>query len=123
MRRRPNAEPGTGTQVHAFATPPDMDDRPNSMRINGTKWKVGHDYLDTEIGDVCELVEIVGRSSWCSTRDADRQPPKLVFEHERFGEDRDGRLRIDPNTPDFDEERFIERYTRSPPRGAPNPPW
>lgn len=117
----PNAEPGTGTQVATLASPPRSDDgKPNSMRINGTKWKVGHDYVDTDLADVCELVAIVGRSSWCDTREPEDCPPKLVFEYERY----DGPIRVDPNDPSGEvQERFIERYTSDPPLGAPNPPW
>jgi hypothetical protein len=120
-RTHANAEPGTGTQYCSFATPPDRDDdKPNSKRINGTKWKVGHDYLDTEIGDVCALVDIIGKSSWCSTKPPEEQPPKLVFEYERY----DRQITVDPNDPSGEvQERFIERYTRDPPRGAPAPPW
>jgi hypothetical protein len=123
MNRVPNdAEPGTGTQIHSFATPPDRDDdKPNSRTLDGQKWKVGHDYLDTEIGDVCQLVAIVGRSSWCDTRDPEDCPPELVFEYERYEH---GSIRVDPATPDFDPDRFVERYTRSiNDPGAPNPPW
>lgn len=121
----PNAEPGTGTQIAAHASPPDVDDDlPCSMRINGTLWKVGHDYLDTEIGDVCGLVEIIGKSSWCDTRDASDCPPKLVFAYDRY-EGLDGnRITIDPNTPDPEfGERFIERYTPPQQLGQPDPPW
>lgn len=116
-----DAEPGTGTQYHSYATPPNRDDdKPNSRRINGVKWKVGHDYLDTEIGDVARLTAIIGRSNWCDTRDADEQPPELVFNYERY----DGTIRLDPNGRDFDPDRFIKRYTApitNP--SAPSPPW
>lgn len=113
MNPHPSAEPGTGTQVHSFATPKSSDDgKPNSMRINGVTWKVGQDYLDTEMRDVCELVEIIGRSPWCSTEDPEDRPPKLVFAYDRY----ENTVRIDPNDPSGEiEERFIERYTRDPP--------
>lgn len=113
-------EPGTGTQHHVFAAPPNNDrDLPCSMRINGTKWKVGHDYIDTDIGDVARLTRIIGRSSWCTTEDAADCPPELIFEYERY----DSTVRLNPADDDFDSERFIERYTRDPPIGAPDPPW
>lgn len=121
----PDADPGTGTQVHSFATPPEDPDRPNSRMINGRVWKVGHDYIDTEVGDVCELVEIIGKSPWCSTRDPEKCPPKLIFEYERYGRSDFGshRVTFDPNGPKTLKERFIERYTVDPPLGAPEPPW
>ena len=116
---------GTGTQIATFATPPDLDDElPCSMKINGNKWKVGHQYLDTEIGDVCTLVRIIGRSSWRNTREAEDCPPQLVFEYERFEGMNHGTTRVDPNTPDPEfEERFIERFSKPAPRSAPAAPW
>lgn len=136
----PDAEPGTGTQIATLASPPcgcppdrqgEMDecddynhDHPNSMRINGRRWKVGHDYVDAELGDVCELVAIVGRSSWCDNRDPENCPPELVFEYERYRGGSGNTIRINPSRPDDEiNERFVERWTRDPPLGAPNPPW
>jgi len=113
-------EPGTGMQYHAFASDPSDDERPNGMSINGTYWKVGHDYLDTEIGDVCELVEIVGKSSFCDMRDASEQSPRLVFAYDRYSGFNGNTIEIDPMTLAMEgtEDRFIERYERDLPRGA-----
>lgn len=123
MVRHTKAEPGTGTQAVGVATPPNIDDGlPCVKRINGRMWKVGHDYLDTEMDDVCELVEIVRTSSWCDTRDADDCPPKLVFEYERWDARGDGRVTVDPLNPDRTGD-FIERYTPPTRLGEPDPPW
>ncbi|AGM11580.1 hypothetical protein M199_gp086 [Halogranum tailed virus 1] len=118
------AEPGTGTQYASHATPPSDDSRPNGIRLFGTYWKVGHDYLDTEIGDVCELVEVVSKSSWCDTRDAEDCPKKLVFAYERYSGMNGNTIEIDPSSLEMEDgDRFIERYTAPAPRGAPSPPW
>ena len=117
-----NMEPGTGTTYATFANDPSDDDFPNSMRINGTLWKCGHDYIDTELADVCELVEIIGKSSWCDTRDAEDQPPLLVFRYERYNGINGSEITVDPNTPDREfEERFIERWTGETPPSAESP--
>jgi hypothetical protein len=110
------AEPGTGTQIACFASPSDVDDGNDSTyRVDGRLWKCGEQYLDTEIGDVATLVEVVGKSSWCSTRDAEDCPPMLVFEYERYEY---GPIKIDALDPSGEvTERFIERYTPDPPRG------
>jgi hypothetical protein len=130
MNRVPNdAEPGTGTQLHVYANepcrcqsppyPPDeaecpqQDSRkhgkPATFKANGTKWKCGRDYLDTELADVAYLEAVVGKSSWCDTRDPEDCPPKLVFRYER----RDGTVTVDPNDPSGEvQERFIERYQK-----------
>lgn len=128
MGQRPTdaREPGTGTQYHPFATPPDADDdRQNGMRINGRYWKVGHDYLDTEIGDVCTLVGIRGESTWCDTRPPEECSPELVFAYERYGHQRSaasGTITVDPNHPDGPpNDRFIERHDAPLPRGAEYP--
>lgn len=119
-----HGEPGTGTQYASHATPPSDESRPNGIHLNGTYWKVGHDYLDTEIGDVCELVEVVSKSSWCDTRDAEDCPKKLVFAYERYSGMNGNTIEVDPNTPDPSfEERFIERYTPPAKLGQPDPPW
>lgn len=122
MRPRNDAEPGTGTQIVAKASPPTTDDDLPCVwaDANGRAWKVGHDYLDTELRDVCELVEVIGRSSWCDSRDPEDCPGELVFEYDRY----DRRVRVNPNGQDDTlHERFIERYTESPPVGAPPSPW
>lgn len=117
---RNQAEPGTGTQYEIFASPPDIGDgNPCKHVINATTWKAGRDYIDTEIGDVCELVEVVGKSSWCSTRSPEDSPPELVFEYERYEGINGNRITVDPNGRDFDPDRFIERWTANPPLGAP----
>lgn len=117
-------EPGTGTQTAVFASPPDTDDgNPCVFRHNGTKWKVGHDYLDTEIGDVCTLVEVYAKSSWCDTRDPENCPPKLHFEYERYDGWDNGHLSVDPSSRELGEDRFIERHEPQLPRGAPERPW
>lgn len=133
-------EPGTGTQYHEFANGPcgcepgfDLDDpsapcgnerrhnTPTTFNLYGKEWKVGHDYLDTEIGDVCTLTYVVGKSSFCDTKPASEQPPLLVFEYERYQKHEE--IIVDPNTRKFDPERFIERYEPPLPAGAPCPPW
>lgn len=119
-----HGEPGTGTQYASHATPPSDSEKPNGIHLNGTYWKVGHDYLDTEIGDVCTLVEVVSKSSWCDTRDAEDCPKKLVFAYERYSGMNGNTIEVDPNTPDPSfEERFIERYTPPAKLGQPDPPW
>lgn len=123
MRPPNDAEPGTGEEAVVVASPPDIDDdNPCVAWINCRKWKVGHDYIDVEIGDVAYLDAIVRRSSWCDTRPPEDCPMELCFHYERYGE---GLVRIDPNDPDFDpHERFVERYTKpvtGP--GAPELPW
>ena len=119
------AEPGTGTQTAIFASPPDVDDgHPCTYRINGRTWKVGHDYLDTELGDVCVLTEVYAKSSWCDTREPEDCSPLLHFEYERYGGWDDGHVTVDPFDREADlEERFIERHEPSLPRGAPARPW
>ncbi len=109
----PNAEPGTGTQYATIAEPNE------TFRANGHTWKVGHDYLDTEIGDMCTLVEVIAKSSWCDTRDPEDCPPKLVFSYDRYEH---GPVTLDPNDPSGEViERFIERYERPLPRSAEYP--
>lgn len=120
------AEPGTGTQYYVHATrPTEDDDKPNGMYLHGTYWKVGHDYLDTEIGDVCELVSIGSKSSWCDTRPPEECPKKLVFVYDRYSGFSGNSVTVDPSQllMDDEEDRFIERYTAPPPRGAPESPW
>lgn len=117
-------EPGTGTQLAIFASPPDVDDgKPCTYRINGRTWKVGKEYIDTEIGDVCVLTEVFGKSLWCDTRSPEDTPGHLQFEYERYSGYGGSTLSVDPHARDFDNERFIERYTADPPLGAPEPPW
>jgi hypothetical protein len=109
MRPRNNAEPGTGTQYATIAS------EGETFRANGETWKVGHDYLDTEIGDVCELVHVTGKSSWCDTGDPE-QNPYLVFKYERHR----GEITFDPNDPSGElGDRFIERVEPQRPREAP----
>ena len=116
MARAPIREPGTGTQIATFASPESADDgRPNSRVIDGRKWECGRDYIDTERGDVCELIEIQGRSTWCDTRPADEQPPILVFQYERWTKTP---VRVDPFDRGIDfESRYIDRYQPPDPRG------
>lgn len=118
------AEPGTGTQYATIASPPNSDDdKPCTHRVNGRMWKVGHDYIDSEIGDVCKLVAVVGKSTWCDTRSPEECPAKLVFAYDRY-EGIDGNtIEVDPQSLNFDEERFIERYEADLPRSAPSRPW
>jgi hypothetical protein len=130
---------GTGTQYHIEASPPchcmgeapDADtcgdvnhEHPNVYRFDGQTYKVGHDYLDTEIGDVVELTEVVRKSSWCHTGDADEGTLEFHFEGERYGSYvvRPANVQADPDEMPLDE-RFVERYTSPAPMGAPNPPW
>lgn len=98
MRRHvsPNAEPGTGTQIHveAVETPlsdPNFDvdekyplevDEAKRFRIAGRTWICGDDYWDDEYKDIVTLVEVVRKSSWCSTTDASEGPVYLHFECE-----------------------------------------
>jgi hypothetical protein len=140
MVRHTSGRHGTGEQQATLASPPcgcppdrqgefeECDDynheHPNSMTIDGTKWKVGHDYLDTEIGDVCELVAIVGVSTIHDTRDPEDCPPRLIFEYERWSGSQGNRLRLSANRRDRDlSERFITRWTGDRPLGAPPSPW
>lgn len=95
---------GTGTQYHQFAGSGE------SMTINGTRWKVGRDYLDTEMKDLCHLVEIVGISRWRHMDDASERPPILIFEYERGPT----RLEVDPHSPEGLDDRFIERREPEP---------
>lgn len=123
MRPTNDAEPGTGDEVVVVASPPDIDnDRPCTAQVNGRTWKVGHEYIDTEIGDVAYLDAIIRRSSWCDTRPPEEFPMELCFHYERYGK---GLVRIDPNGQDVDlDERFIERYTEpATDPGIPDPPW
>lgn len=113
--------PGHGEQYDPIASAPNVDDGlPCSKQLNGTLWKVGHDYIDTEVGDVCELVEIRKKSSWCERREDGHM--ELVFKYERAG-GQDSTITQKPNSLYFDEDRFIERYTEEPPLGAPPAPW
>ena len=114
-------EPGTGTQYCTFASPPDRDEEPNSMTINGTKWKCGHQYFDTELRDNVVLSYIIGKSSWCENSPPEDSPPILVFEYERAMDG--GTTRRDPMSRSFDADRFIERCDPAIPMGAPELPW
>jgi hypothetical protein len=133
QRPAPNAEPGTGTQIAVVAAPPcgcrgekDADEcgdinheYPNTYRHDGQRWKVGHDYLDTEVHDVVELVEVIRKSSWCDTGPAEEGTLYFVFEGERVG-----RCKVAPARRDIDmSERFLERIETQQPLGAPTPPW
>lgn len=110
-------EPGTGTQVALLASPRDADDDlPSTMRIHGETWKVGRQYWDSEVRDIVTLVEIVGKSSWCDTREPEECPPILVFEAERVGE-RHHQMSVSPHSRSFDSDRFTERYTEPRPPG------
>lgn len=114
-------QPGYGVSYDPIASGPSVDDGlPCSEQINGTLWKVGHDYLDTEIGDVCELAEIRKKSSWCDP--PDDGSIELVFVYERAGGE-DSTIAKKPTLPYFDDDRYMERYTAEPPLGAPEPPW
>lgn len=109
-RRIPNGsgrEPGTGTQYHVEA-----DEHKNSeskYHYDGTWYHVGQDYLDVEVRDVAELVAVVRKSSWCSTRPAEEGTLIFKLEAERMGQ-----YRIKPTNYEFHDEnpldeRLIER--------------
>lgn len=90
----PNAEPGTDEQfyVEAVADPssdPNFDvansgsdehERARRFRVGDRTWICGAEYWDDSLSDLCELVAVVRKSSWCSTKDASESPVHLVFE-------------------------------------------
>lgn len=136
-RPAPNAEPGTGEQIHVEATKPcqcfgelpkrsddpsertcptpGLHDHDTTYRdVHGNVWECGRDYIDTDIMDVCELVEVIRRSAWCDTRDPENATVYLVFEAERAGH-QGSRYQVQPNNRDDKSEQFKERYRESPP--------
>ena len=129
----PNSEPGTGTQWYTEASDDpevlaeqrevcdleSMSDREiaalRQYTVAGRVWTCGNQYFDTDIGELFELVAVVRKSSWCSTKPAEEGTVKLQFVGDRFGE-----LLYDPQSMDEDPtERFIERYRAPSPLGAP----
>lgn len=106
----------------------DCDDinheHPTTFHWNGRRWKVGHDYLDVEAGDVVELTSVVRKSSWCSTGPAEEGTLEFNFSGERIGSFSVDVATAKRNMEQTDPtERFIERYESPPPMGAPPRPW
>lgn len=99
-------EPGTGTEIHYFASLPKDESCPNVYTINGKTWGCGCEYWDSRTREIVELVGVVGRSAWCDTRPADEQTPMLKFEGPR------GYFRVDTvESPDPEEPAPNERFT------------
>lgn len=125
MSGRTRHDAGTGTQYYTeacvnwedhprisekvkenYSYYPEQNLAATQYRSNGRTWQCGGEYWDPETNELWELVAVVRKSSWCSTKDAENAPLYLQFSSDGLGE-----MEIQLCRQDYDlNDRFQPRH-------------